>query len=68
MPSPPEIEKFISRLEERVAPVEKTVREAWWCLATTGTQEAQEELVRAGKEYNRLFANRDEYELVKGYL
>jgi len=67
LPSPPEVERFISRLEGRVAPVEKTVREAWWSLATTGTQEAQGELVRAGKEYNRLFADRDEYEKIRGW-
>ena len=67
MSSPSEIEAFISRLEERVAPVEKSVREAWWRLATTGTHEAQEELVHAGKEYNRLFADRDEYEKIRGW-
>jgi peptidyl-dipeptidase A len=67
LPSPPEVERFISRLEGRVASVEKTVREAWWRLATTGTQEAQEELVRAGKEYNRLFADGDEYKKIRGW-
>jgi peptidyl-dipeptidase A len=67
LPSPPEVERFISRLEGRVAPLEKTVREAWWRLATTGTQEAQEELVRAGKEYNRLFAGGDEYKKIRGW-
>jgi peptidyl-dipeptidase A len=60
-----EIEKFISRFEERATPVEKAVREAWWRLATTGTEEAQEEFVRAGMEYNRLFADRDEFEKVE---
>jgi peptidyl-dipeptidase A len=60
-----EIEKFISRFEERAAPVEKAVGEAWWRLATTGTEEAQEEFVRAGMEYNRLFADRNEFEKVE---
>jgi peptidyl-dipeptidase A len=64
LPSPAEIEKFILGFEERVAPVEKAVREAWWRLATTGTGEAQEEYVRAGVEYNRLFADRDEFEKI----
>ncbi|MCA1847675.1 MAG: M2 family metallopeptidase [Actinobacteria bacterium] len=64
MSSPAEIEKFILGFEERVAPVEKAVREAWWRLATTGDSEAQAEYVRAGVEYNRLFANRDEFEMV----
>ena len=64
MSSPAEIETFISRLEERVAPAEKAAREAWWKLATTGTKEAQEELVRAGMEYTRLFADRSGYEKV----
>jgi peptidyl-dipeptidase A len=62
-----QIEAFILRFEERVAPTEKAVKEAWWNLATTGTGEAQEELVRAGMEYNRLFAVKDEYEKVRGW-
>ena len=60
------IEGFLSRFERRAAPVERAVKEAWWDLATTGTEEAQQELVRAGMEYNRLFADRDEFEMVKG--
>jgi peptidyl-dipeptidase A len=62
-----EIENFITYFVERLAPVEKASSEAWWDLATTGTGEAQEELVRTGMEYNRLFADEDEYELVKGW-
>jgi peptidyl-dipeptidase A len=62
--SPAEIEKFILGFEGRVAPVEKAVREAWWRLATTGESDAQAEYVRAGVEYNRLFADRDEFEKV----
>ncbi len=62
-----EIQSFITSFEERLAPAEKASSEAWWTLATTGTEEAQRELVRTGMEYNRLFADRDEYELVKGW-
>ncbi|CAN5210985.1 hypothetical protein BH24ACT19_BH24ACT19_01960 [soil metagenome] len=65
--SPNEIQSFITSFEERLAPAEKASSEAWWTLATTGTEEAQRELVRTGMEYNRLFADRDEYELVKGW-
>ena len=65
MSSPAEIEAFILRFEERVAPTEKAVKEAWWNLATTGTEEAQAQLVRAGMEYNRLFE--DGYEKVRGW-
>jgi peptidyl-dipeptidase A len=61
------IENFIARFEERVAPIEKTLGEAWWDLSTTGTEEAQRGLVSAGTEYNRLFADRGEYALVKGW-
>ena len=61
------IESFITSFEQRLAPVEKASSEAWWKLATTGTEEAQEELVRAGMEYNRLFADKGEYELVKSW-
>ncbi|MDQ4043148.1 MAG: M2 family metallopeptidase [Actinomycetota bacterium] len=64
MSSLAEIETFISQLEERVAPAEKAAREAWWRLATTGTEEAREELVRAGMEYTKLFADRNGYEKV----
>ena len=67
MLSESEVEAFITRLEGRVAPVEKAVREAWWRLATTGTEEAQADLVAAGMKYNRLFAARDEYAKVRGY-
>ena len=62
-----EIETFIVRFEQRMAPVEKALAEAWWDLSTTGTEEAQGELVRAGTEYNRLFADRDEYAPVRGW-
>jgi peptidyl-dipeptidase A len=65
--SPAEIEAFILRFEERVAPTEKSLKAAWWDLATTGTEEAQTELVRTGMEYNRLFADKDEYEKVRGW-
>ncbi|MEJ7843737.1 MAG: M2 family metallopeptidase [Rubrobacter sp.] len=59
---------FISRFEERMAPVEKKVAEAWWDLAVTGSGEAQKELVRAGTEYNRLFADEGEQETVAGWF
>jgi peptidyl-dipeptidase A len=65
LPSPSEIETFITRLEGRVAPVEKAARGAWWRLATTGTEGAQADLVAAGKEYNELFADRDEYAKIR---
>jgi peptidyl-dipeptidase A len=62
-----EIEDSLSRFELRVAPVEKAVSEAWWDLATTGTEDAQKQLVSAGMEYNTLFADRDEFEKIKGW-
>ena len=65
--SPGEIERFITSFEERLAPVEKASSEAWWALATTGTEEAQKELVRTGMAYNALFADRGEYEMVRGW-
>jgi peptidyl-dipeptidase A len=64
---PAEMESFISRLEGRVAPSERALKEAWWRLATTGSAEAQEELVRAGMDFNRLFADHDDYERVRGW-
>ncbi len=62
-----QIESFITSFEERLAPVEKASSEAWWNLATSGTEEAQKELVRAGMAYNELFADRGEYEMVRGW-
>jgi peptidyl-dipeptidase A len=61
MISTSELERFISEFEKRVAPLEKAADEAWWNLATTGTDRAREEFVRAGKEYNALFSDRDAY-------
>ncbi|HEX2729269.1 MAG TPA: M2 family metallopeptidase, partial [Rubrobacteraceae bacterium] len=62
-----EIQSFVSSFEERVAPVERAFGEAWWNLATTGTEEAQEELVRAGNAYDALFAEAEEFEKVKSW-
>ena len=42
--------------------------EAWWNLAVTGSEEAQQELVRAGTEYNRLFADEGEQEKVAAWF
>jgi peptidyl-dipeptidase A len=56
-----ELERFISDFERRMAPLERAVDEAWWNLATLGTDEAQEEFVRAGKKYNGLFSDQNEY-------
>jgi peptidyl-dipeptidase A len=67
MSSPARVEAFVSQLEERVAPAERTFKEAWWRLATTGSAEARDELVSAGMEYNRLFADHEEYERVRGW-
>lgn len=52
-----EIRAFIDRLEESLVPLERRVGEAWWALATTGSEEAQKELVNARNEYNRLFSD-----------
>ncbi|MBA2534312.1 MAG: M2 family metallopeptidase [Rubrobacter sp.] len=62
---PSELERFISDFEERLAPVERAADAAWWTLATSGTEEAQEEFVGAGKEFNGLFSDRGEYEMLR---
>jgi peptidyl-dipeptidase A len=56
-----DLERFISDFEERLAPVERAADEAWWNLATSGTDETQEEFVAAGKAYSDLFSDTDEY-------
>lgn len=66
-PNPSEIKDFISRFEERAAPREKAVAEAWWRLSTEGSEEARDELVRAGTEYNRLFEDPAEFERVAAW-
>ena len=65
--SPAEIESFIAGFEDRLAPVERASSEAWWELATTGTEEAQEKLVSTRMAYNELFAEKREYELMKAW-
>ncbi|MBA3425900.1 MAG: M2 family metallopeptidase [Rubrobacteraceae bacterium] len=67
MSSHTEIQTFIASFENRLAPVEKRIGEAWWALSTTGTEEAQKEMIEAGEEYNALFADRDEYKQVKAW-
>lgn len=67
MLSPAEVENFITRIEERIGPAEKAVSEGWWKLGTTGTEEAQKELVEAGNAYNRLFSDKDEYRKIRGW-
>lgn len=67
MTSRAETERFVSDFEGRVAPVEKAVGEAWWNLSTTGTEEAQGELVRAGNAYDALFADGEEFAKVRGW-
>ena len=62
---PSELERFISDFEGRLAPVEKAADEAWWNLATSGTEEAQEEFVGAGREYTKLFSDPGEYEKLR---
>jgi peptidyl-dipeptidase A len=57
-----ELERFISDFEKRMAPLERAADEAWWNLATSGTDEAREEFVRAGKAYNGLFSDQNEYQ------
>jgi len=62
-----ELERFISDFEVRMAPLEKAAEEAWWNLATSGTEEATDEFVRAGKVYNGLFSDQDEYRDLRNY-
>ena len=62
-----ELERFISDFERRMAPLERAVDEAWWNLATSGTDEAREEFVRAGKEYNGLFSDQNDYRTLRSW-
>jgi peptidyl-dipeptidase A len=50
-----------------MAPLERAADEAWWNLATSGTNEAREAFVHAGKEYNGLFSDQNEYMTLRGW-
>jgi peptidyl-dipeptidase A len=63
-----DLERFISDFEERLAPVERAADEAWWNLATSGTDEAQQEFAAAGKAYSGLFSDPDEYRKLRGFF
>ncbi|HEX5849821.1 MAG TPA: hypothetical protein VFY59_11560, partial [Rubrobacter sp.] len=63
---PSDLERFISDFEDRLAPVERAADEAWWNLATSGTDVAREEFVAAGKAYSDLFSDPDEYGRLRG--
>ena len=63
---PSDLERFVSDFEDRLAPVERAVDEAWWNLATSGTDVAREEFVAAGKAYSGLFSDPDEYGRLRG--
>jgi peptidyl-dipeptidase A len=60
-----DLERFISDFEERLAPVERAADEAWWTLATSGTEEAQEKFVAANKAYSGLFSDPDEHKKLR---
>jgi peptidyl-dipeptidase A len=61
-----DLEIFISDFEERLAPVERAADEAWWNLATSGTEGAQQESAAANKAYSGLFSDPDEYRKLRG--
>src|ERR687898_3299313 len=50
-----------------MAPLERAADEAWWNLATSWTEEAREAFVRAGKEYNGLFSDQNEYRTLRSW-
>ncbi|HEY6711120.1 MAG TPA: hypothetical protein VI055_02525, partial [Rubrobacter sp.] len=62
-----DLERFISDFERRMAPLERAADEAWWNLATSGTDGAREEFVRAGKEYSGLFSDQNEYRTLRNW-
>jgi hypothetical protein len=64
----PRLKNFIHRFDERLAPAEKAASEAWWNLATTGTEEAQGELVRVGMAYNKLFCRQGRVRVGEGLV
>ena len=57
----------MARYGERAAPAERAVSEAWWNLATTGSEEARRELVRAGMAYNEVFSDPEAFRKVHGW-
>ncbi|MGH3086032.1 MAG: M2 family metallopeptidase, partial [Rubrobacteraceae bacterium] len=62
-----EARAFLSKYEDLVSPKEKSLAEAWWRLATTGSEEAQREMVEAGKAYNEVFSDRADFEKIRDW-
>ncbi|MBA2691277.1 MAG: M2 family metallopeptidase [Rubrobacter sp.] len=54
-------QSFVSKYEGLVAPKEKAVGEAWWRLATTGSDDARKNMVEAGKAYNEVFSDASDF-------
>ncbi len=62
-----DIQTFISKYEKLVAPKEKAVGEARWRLATTGSEEAQKNMVEAGKAYNEVFSDESDFAEIRRF-
>jgi peptidyl-dipeptidase A len=60
-------QSFVSKYEKLVAPKEKAVGEAWWNLATTGSDDARKNMVEAGKAYNEVFSDTPDFEEISRF-
>ncbi|MGI8651096.1 MAG: M2 family metallopeptidase [Rubrobacter sp.] len=56
-----DIQTFIDEYAELSAPREEAFGEAYWNLATTGTEESKSTLIEAGLAYNEVFSNREDF-------
>lgn len=68
MGSAEEIKKFIENHTNRIKPLVKKTRLAYWNATITGNKDFYKEYERLQKELERIYNNEKEFELVKGFL
>lgn len=61
------IQTFLDEYAELVAPLEEALGEAYWQLATTGSEGSQTALIEAGLAYNEAFSNGEDFATLSGW-
>jgi len=62
-----EFEQFLSAHVQKIRDLEKRMNLAYWEAATTGTQESYDRYRELQLEYRKIYADREEFERVKGW-
>lgn len=61
------LKEFIQQKVEKIKPIEKNSRLAWWDLAVTGEERFSEELQRSITALRKIFSSKEDYEQLKSY-